>query len=197
MKKVLVIKGRSAYNVLRKAADEIAEGFRAYGCETEVLDTQAEDFLVRLSGCLEQREQYAFCFSLQAIGWEQECTALPQLRDMRRVGWLVDDPFFHEARLIGSVGTGAYVLTVQDAFTQRIREMYPKFEMIETLYHGGFASEQVPRWEDREIDVFFPGSYTSREAVWEKLKKIDGIMGSIAQKVAARLIQNGHIRTWD
>ena len=32
---------------------------------------------------------------------------------------------------------------------------------------------------------------------WEKLKKIDGIMGSIAQKVAARLIQNGHIRTWD
>lgn len=98
MKKVLVIKGRSAYNVLRKAADEIAEGFRAYGCETEVLDTQAEDFLVRLSGCLEQREQYAFCFSLQAIGWEQECTALPQLRDMRRVGWLVDDPFFHEAR---------------------------------------------------------------------------------------------------
>ena len=192
-----MIKGRSAYNVLRKAADEIAEGFRAYGCETEVLDTQAEDFLVRLSGCLEQREQYAFCFSLQAIGWEQECTALPQLRDMRRVGWLVDDPFFHEARLIGSVGTGAYVLTVQDAFTQRIREMYPKFEMIETLYHGGFASEQVPRWEDREIDVFFPGSYTSREAVWEKLKKIDGIMGSIAQKVAARLIQNGHIRTWD
>ena len=105
MKKVLVIKGRSAYNVLRKAADEIAEGFRAYGCETEVLDTQAEDFLVRLSGCLEQREQYAFCFSVQAIGWEQECTALPQLRDMRRVGWLVDDPFFHEARLIGSVGT--------------------------------------------------------------------------------------------
>ena len=50
-----------------------------------------------------------FVFSLQAIGWEQECTALPQLRDMRRVGWLVDDPFFHEARLIGSVGTGAYV----------------------------------------------------------------------------------------
>ena len=197
MKKVLVIKGRSAYNVLRKAADEIAEGFRAYGCETEVLDTQAEDFLVRLNGCMERREQYAFCFSLQAIGWEQECTALPQLRDMRRVGWLVDDPFFHEARLIGSAGTGAYVLTVQDAFTQRIREMYPKFEMIETLYHGGFASEQVPRWEDREIDVFFPGSYTSRETVWEKLKKIDGIMGSIAQKVAARLIQNGQIRTWD
>ena len=51
MKKVLVIKGRSAYNVLRKAADEIAEGFRAYGCETEVLDTQTNDFLVRLSGC--------------------------------------------------------------------------------------------------------------------------------------------------
>ena len=64
MKKVLVIKGRSAYNVLRKAADEIAEGFDAAGCETEVLDTQAEDFLIRLNGCMEHREQYAFCFSL-------------------------------------------------------------------------------------------------------------------------------------
>ena len=63
MKKVLVIKGRSAYNVLRKAADEIAEGFRAYGCETEVLDTQAEDFLVRLSGCLEQRAICILFFS--------------------------------------------------------------------------------------------------------------------------------------
>ena len=60
-------------------------------------------------------------------------------------------------RLIGSVGTGAYVPTVQDAFTQRIREMYPKFEMIETLYHGGFASEQVPRWEDRRLMYFSRG----------------------------------------
>ena len=128
------------------------------------------DFLVRLSGCLEQREQYAFCFSVQAIGWEQECTALPQLRDMRRVGWLVDDPFFHEARLIGSVGTGAYVLTVQDAFTQRIREMYPKFEMIETLYHGGFASEQVPRWKTGRLMYFFPELYVARSCVG-KIKK--------------------------
>lgn len=197
MKKVLVIKGRSAYNVLREAADEIAEGFRTYGCQTEVLDMQKEDFLIQLTHCMEHREQYAFYFSLQAIGWEQECAALPQLRDMRRVGWLVDDPFFHEGRLVGSAGTGAYVLTVQDAFTQRIREMYTKFDEVKTLYHGGFSSESVLPWEEREMDIFFPGSYTTREAAWEKLKAMDGVMGSVAQKVAQRLIQNGQARTWD
>lgn len=74
MKKVLVIKGRSAYNVLRKAADEIAEGFRAYGCETEVLDTQAEDFLVRLSGCPGTERAICILFFCAGNRWETECT---------------------------------------------------------------------------------------------------------------------------
>lgn len=197
MKKILVIKGFSAYNVLRCAADEIARGFAHYGYQVEMLDMQEPDISVKLVDCLDRRDEYAFYFSMQAIGWEQECTALPQLQEMRRVGWLVDDPFFHEGRLVSSAGTGAYVLTVQDTFTRRIRENYPKFTQIQTLYHGGFYSGEVPAWEEREIDVFFPGSYTTAQAAQQKLESLDGVFEFIGQKVKDRLVLNGQTNTWD
>lgn len=192
-----MIKGFSAYNVLRCAADEITEGFLRYGYQVEMLDMKDPDILAKLMDCMDRRDEYEFYFSMQAIGWDQECGALPQLQEMRRVGWIAEDPFFHEGRLVGSIGTGAYVLTVQDIFARRIRESYPKFTAIQTLYHGGFYCEYVPAWEVRDIDVFFPGSYTTVQAAEQKLESLDGVFGVVGRKVKERLVLNGQTNTWD
>ncbi len=115
MKKILVIRGISAYDVLGRAADEICEGFRKCGYQVDMIgatDPGADD---RFIECLEHRDQYAFYFSIQAILWNLESENLPELAEMKRVGWIVDDPVYHQKRIWGSLGTNARLLMVRDS----------------------------------------------------------------------------------
>ena len=93
MKKVLAIKGESAYNVLRKATDEICRGFENCGYEVDVIDATAKGAGERLLDSLARKQEYEFCFSLQALLWNAEkktnsTTAGNQARgmDCRRPG---------------------------------------------------------------------------------------------------------------
>lgn len=92
----------------------------------------------RFIECLEHRDQYAFYFSIQAILWNLESENLPELAEMKRVGWIVDDPVYHQKRIWGSLGTNARLLMVRDSHAAQLREEFSKFERVETLYHGGF-----------------------------------------------------------
>lgn len=197
MKRILVVKGHSAYNVLRYAADAIGEGFCNAGYQVDMIDTQEDRDGRRLFHCLEQPEEYEFYFSMQGIAWEQECNMLPQLQNIRRVGWLVDDPVFHAGRLIESTGKNAYVLTVQDTFTQRIQTEYPKFEKVRTLYHGGFTGQGSCVWSEKDISVFFSGSYTTLEHAAQKIEEIEGAFGVVAGEVKQRILEDVHGLTWD
>jgi hypothetical protein len=197
MKKILVVKGQSAYNVLRCAADEISRGFENCGYQVDLIDTQSPDAAKALLDALDRRAEYAFYFSMQAVGWEQECQSLPQLSEMERVGWLADDPYFHEGRLVGSTGKKAHVLTVQDSFTERIKQTYPWFDSVDTLYHGGFAGNgQIP-WERKDIDVFFSGSYQTEQEAARKVQEIEGAFGVIAQNVMKRLSDKENCTAWN
>lgn len=155
MKKILVIRGISAYDVLGRAADEICEGFRKCGYQVDMIgatDPGADD---RFIECLEHRDQYAFYFSIQAILWNLESENLPELAEMKRVGWIVDDPVYHQKRIWGSLGTNARLLMVRDSHAAQLREEFSKFERVETLYHGGFLPEGRVPYHKKDIALFF------------------------------------------
>lgn len=196
MKKILVIKGISAYNVLCRAVDEVCQGFRNCGYEVHMIDVTAREAEEDLMTCLEHAEEYAFYFSMQAILWNQEKDTWQELTRIKRVGWIVDDPVYHQSRLWGSIGKDAYVLTVSDSRTKQVREEFSKFEKIETLYHGGFKSESRVLWKEKNIDVFFPGTYTPLKVAEEKVKSIEGVFGTIACNVMNRIIGNNLASSW-
>ena len=196
MKKILVIRGTSAYNVLCRAADEVCQGFRNCGYEVHMIDVTAKGAEEDLAACLLHAEEYAFYFSIQAILWNLESDTLPELMKMKRVGWIVDDPVYHQSRLWGSGGKDAYVLMVSNSRTKQVREEFPKFEKVETLYHGGFKSEGRVLWEEKDIDVFFPGTYTSLKAAEEKVRAIDGVFGTIARNVMKHIVGSNLASSW-
>lgn len=196
MKKVLVLKGQSAYNVLRYAADKICEGFRNCGYETEVIDTEQEDADRRILECLAKREEYEFYFSMQALLWNLEKSQLPQLQELKRVGWIVDAPVYHSARLLLSTGKDAHVLTIQHSHADTIRREYPYFERVETLYHGGFTGGMEPEYDKKDIDVFFSGTYVPVEDAEKAVDEIEGIFGKLAQAVKQRLKAANMADTW-
>lgn len=197
MKKILVVKGQSAYNVLRYATDKICQGFQNCGYEIDTVDLEQEGASEKILECLAKRGEYEFYFSMQALLWNLEKGQLPQLQEIKRVGWIVDAPVYHSARLLLSTGKDAHVLTIQHSHADTIRREYPYFERIETLYHGGFVGEKEVNAIDKDIDVFFSGTYVSLEEAEKGVDEIEGVFGTLAQKVKQRLKSSNMADTWE
>lgn len=196
MRKILVIRGVSSYDVLGRAADEICRGFRNCGYEVDMIDSVDIDSENQLMECLEHIEDYEFYFSIQAILWNLEPYKFQELQKIKRVGWIVDDPVYHQKRLLGSTGQDAYVLIVRDSHAREIRQEFPKFERVAALYHGGFQSERKIAYCDKDIEVFFPGTYTSLKDSEEKVNAIEGVFGQIARNVKGRIIGTNLASSW-
>ena len=196
MKRILVIRGISAYDVLGRAADEICEGFRKCGYQVDVIGATDPGAYDRFIECLEHRDQYAFYFSIQAILWNLESENLPELAEMKRVGWIVDDPVYHQKRIWGSLGTNARLLMVRDSHAAQLREEFSKFERVETLYHGGFLPEGRVPYHKKDIALFFPGTYKPLRDSESRIDAIPGVFGTIAKQVMPRIVGEHLASSW-
>lgn len=196
-KKIFVLKGKSAYNVLRLAADEVCEGFRACNYEVEMVDALEPEALQKFLDFLEHRDAYSFYFSFQALLWEAEAGKLPWLQEVKKVGWIVDDPVYHSGRLIGNTGKNAEILIVRDSHAEQIKREYPKFVHVKTLYHGGFVSDSRIEYSDKDIDVFFSGGYTPLWKTEQELRKIEGVFGTLAWQAKDTMVGDNLASFWD
>lgn len=160
------------------------------------MDALEEGATEQLLAYLEHREEYAFYFSVQALLWNMEQTKLPQLQELRRVGWIVDDPVYHTGRLMLSTGRNAYLLMVRDSHAKQVKTDYPYFECVDVLYHGGFTGEETVRYEEKDIDVFFPGTYTPLEESAQKVREIEGVFGRIADEAKERIVGKNLASFW-
>lgn len=195
-KKILVGRGFSQYNVLCQACDEICKGFINAGYEIDVIDFHEANAYRYFQKCLENNDNYLFYFSMQALYWDEEKTVLPQLQDIQRIGWIVDDPIYHDERLAGTNGHNATALIVRDSHADIIRRDYPHIDNVETLYHGGFTCSNIIPYNKRKIDVFFPGTYTSLSEAEQRVNKIDGIYGQIASTMKQQIIGKNLSHFW-
>ena len=195
MKKILVIKGDSAYNVLRRAVEEICQGFRNKNFEVDIVDFMAADAEIVWMDKLAHWQDDVFCFSFQAILWNEE-KDFQSLLQMKRVGWIVDAPIYHVTRLEGSTGKGSYLLTILQSHMQEVQERYRQIEHVNVLYHGGFEeSQQKKPFAQRSVDVFFPGTYVPVKETEQKLDRLEGIWKEIAEEIKKRL--RSHLNsTW-
>ncbi len=196
MKKILVVKGQSAYNVLRLAADKICRGFENCGYQVDVIDILAEQGPEKWMAVGEKIEEYEFYFSIQALFWNLEQQELPWLQDMRRVGWIVDDPVYHAARLLLSTGKKANILISRDSHAEQVRREYSKFDRVATLYNGGFVGEQKIDYRSKDIDVFFPGTYMSIRKAEEEIQNMDNGFREIANQVKNRIVGRNLASAW-
>lgn len=195
-KKILAAKGYSAYNVLRQATDEVCRGFEKCGYDVEIVDLTLETGNEQLRKCLENAEDYEFYFSMQGLWWELKKNEAPQLNRMKCVGWFVDAPVYHSARFYMSEMEDAHILMTQHSHTERICLEYSHFKDVKTLYHGGFYQEEDAVFADKDIDVFFSGTYVPPEEAEAAVDEIEGVFGTLARKVKQRLKASDMADTW-
>lgn len=195
MKKILVVKGESADNVLRVAADQIAAGFAARGYETEQLDldehSNAEAFAIMAGS-------YSFIFSCQAIGFEVIVGEMPllQMFPSPNIGWIFDDVIYHESRVRNAYHEKAYLLTIDKECGRAIQKMYPKTHYVGCLHHGGFcatgtgeraAEEAFWSQNKKDIEVLFPANLKERPPFEQYVENASKIEGFLAKKTVELL----------
>lgn len=195
-KKILVGRGFSQYNVLCQATDEICQGFINAGYQTEVIDFHLPDAYEQFQKCLHNPDNYSFYFSMQALYWDEEKTTTYQLQNIKRIGWIVDDPIYHDERLSGSTGKNATALIVRDSHANIIKHDYPHIDHVETLYHGGFICSDIIPYCKRKINVFFPGTYTPLTDAEQRIDEIDGIYHQVALAIKPRITGRNLSHSW-
>ncbi len=181
MKKIVLIKGQSRYNVLRYFIDEVAEGLKRRQCEVEILDLllgNKEDIITRLKAFRLSPPDAVISFN--GMGRELVCEYL----EVPFIGWMVDHPTIHHPRYI-EWGAHDYAVCIDADHAKMVQRYYPNVGGAFVVPHGGSV---VPEWipySNREIAVSFSGSFTSSQ---ECLEKLQATLEPYEQQVAFTLI---------
>lgn len=150
---ILILKGSSRYNVLRRAADELAAGFEALGAHVTVIDTTVPGF--DLTGIIEC--DYRFCLIPQAFLFDlrlKSGVTLPTVTSYPWVGWIFDDILYHTGRVLANSYGNTALFSVDGAAGRIARDMGLTCNPIGTLLHGGFESRLTDPLKD--IDILLP-----------------------------------------
>lgn len=179
MKKVLMLKGRSKYNVVRCFVDALADGLQKNGCQLEIIDLLIdgdEDVIKKLN----QVQETDVVISFNGIGKE----GVQEFPDIPYIGWLVDYPILHHHRLI-KWGKKDYVVCIDGSHKELLDKYYSNVEGTYFIPHAGIEGTERKPFSERSIDVLFSGSYTSSNEYIEKLQEY---LQPYEQKVAFILI---------
>lgn len=161
-KNILILKGVSRYEVLRRVADELADALIAMDCHVTVIDTTIPGFdLSGIIGC-----DYDLCIIPQAFLFDlhlKDGTPLPAATSYPWLGWIFDDVLYHAGRVIENRFPNTSIISVDGSADRIIRDMDLRCNSIGTLLHGGFESH-LPS-DIKTIDILCPCTVGS-EPVW-------------------------------
>lgn len=161
LKKILLLKGQSQYNVLRYWTDELAKGFEKCNIECVLFD-------------LEYSNSINIPSDINAIIGYNGClleSGLFKDLDIPYIYLLADHPIDHLSRL--DYLQEKDILTVwdrNDAIT--LKQLGYNFSNVYMLSMG--AMEITPAIYEKEIDVLFTGSFSDELYYMQELEKICG-----------------------
>lgn len=204
MQKVLIIRGKSRYNVLIEAANQVALGFEARGYEVKIVDLEnltSDEFLKEVSS------PYSFLFSFQAIGFETMIldnqplvSAIPNTY----IGWIFDDVIYHRHRVQNVCFDHIYLLVIDKECGRATEKMYPKISHVNCLHSGGFCvtgtgekKAEKEFWSEnkKDIDVLFPASLGARPAFEGYVKNASQVEGFLAENTVELLKKRPYLAT--
>ncbi len=178
MKKVLVLKGLSKYNVLRRATDKIIEGFLSRGYEVKLLDFTQQ----RLNAFYEELENpYSFIFSCSGIEFDavlEDGTPLLAHIPYPYIGWFFDDPVYHMQRIRNAVYGNSYCFVMDKELGRTVQKMLPEVKNVYCLFHGGFERKEEV---EKNIGVLFPANLDERPKLERYLNNIAPIEQFLAK----------------
>ncbi|MCT6925664.1 glycosyltransferase [Metasolibacillus sp.] len=162
MKKILILKGQSQYNLLRYWTDALAVGFEKQGIDVTILDLKILDDHI-LSMYLQEEYEAVIAFN----GYMLQ-SGFSELLKCPYIYILIDHPIDHIARINQLKSTD--ILTIVDRNDIYSLDRFCKMpNYVYMLPHA--AQEITAKKYDKTIDVLFSGTYIDPESCKERWKE--------------------------
>lgn len=177
--KILVLKGKSKYEVLRRAAEFVAIGMRTAGHDVEVDDMTRPDFSMKelLTG------KYDVVFMNQAGLFDLKTADgrfLTQKLPSIFIGWIFDDVLYHYDRVCANRFPNTFLYSVDGKANEIAEGMGLKCNKIRPMLHGGFVAKH--KWAEfsehgtvinKPIDILCPCTM-GKEPKWHRNDNEEG-----------------------
>lgn len=191
---ILVIKGKTQYEVINRASDEIARAFEKYTkYDVKVLDVSGDKEEEKLVPLLEQGPIMVFSFS----GLFMDATLIDGKTPLYYAvpsiffAWFVDHPYWNVPRLENVYQSNIYEGFVDRSHVDYIKHFYHPKANAFYIPHGGFLGSSINNYQDRDIDILFSGSFSNPDKLLEEQTKVlSSAMQSIIKGTINILIED-------
>ncbi len=177
--RIVILKGQSAGNVLRLAADQLCVGFKNLDINCLMIDLgeniTSNEELQKIVGELSSEDNRAV-ISMQALLFElkyngkslMDCIKCPVY------GWIFDHPICHGQRLELPKSERVHVMCVDQKHVLMVEQYYPNIKHVHFMPHRGFLTNvmNIP-WQYRKIEVLFAGRYVDYMETLNSVEKIN------------------------
>jgi len=191
LKKILVLKGHSQYDVLRIATDKVSEELIRRGFDVTTIDLIENNDITDLNNNIIDNS-YDMIFSFNGIALNAMSEEGKYIFDnfkMPIIAFLVDHPIYQQGRL--NINCKNLNIATFDRENARfIKKYYPKIKNAEFIPFMGFEAAYIIPYEQRQFDVLFVGTYENPENSFQLIKDIPGIFQELAIKVIEILKNN-------
>lgn len=185
IKKVLILKGFSQYDVLRHFCDEMLQSLCSLGCLTTMLDLTSINPEILTSVLF---NNYDMIFSFNSIGIE-----LYNFMEHKPLFWsfLVDHPFHHHSRL-QQIDGNVMVSCIDRRHVEYIDKYYKNIPWTCFMPHGGTTSEPLRHipYIDRKYNVVFMGSLGNLQETDSLIKAISNELNDLVLSVTDTAISD-------
>jgi len=188
--RILVVKGRSRYDVLRDFADELITGFQNMGIIVDIYDVADSEH---------RCTQDEFC-KMQIydaiVSFNGMMTNLLDLFDKHAkplfLSFLVDHPYYHHPRM-ESANENHCVSCVDHHHVKYIEKYYPNVKDTCFIAHGGnHPVTPVKPYKERSYSVVFMGSYGDIATEEQEINEFPELAKTIAWNVINQHRANRH-----
>ncbi len=191
--KIVVVKGISQYNVLNFAAEQMAKSFEGCGYRVAVLDGRS--VLGKEAEILSQEmnDNGKFIFIFNPIFYDTMVNKHVSLFD--NLGcpvftYLVDSPYYHIERLEHVNSHKIYLGCVDYNHVTYINRYHANIRNAMFLPHFGFRAPVDIPYGQREIDLYFPGSYADPQKRAKDIDELPDVLCHIARVLIPELLSD-------
>jgi len=189
MARIVLLKGRSQYDVLRIFVDYLGEAFNQLGDEIFIVDLTNPNRMKALQDAFSFPCDFVFAFNCIGIDLKLDDEYLFNLADTTYIGCLVDHPIYHLQRI--NTNLNNLILTCVDYSHIEFLCTYFPLKRSAFLPHGGSVKgEDIKEQRIRDIDVLFGGSFKDPDLIRKEWLILPKTKISIMDEAAEYLLAN-------
>lgn len=196
MRKVILFKGQSQYDVLRYFVDDLALAFNKIGYQPIIIDLLVGDSFSKLEETLNNGDIF-FALGMNAVGMEisVEKDSIYDLLNIPFVSFFVDHPIYQLERVKYSA-VNNIIFSFVDRNHVSFMEKYIPHSCTKVFITHGASERVLETLDNRQMkqkeSVLFTGSYQDPDEIRNQWKHLDSTIKKLCDEISEEFLSHSN-----